>query len=304
MDKDKKAVLVPLIFFKRYHRGLDIRELRRYSWQTELSEKRIKEITASISRLNYRTDKVWLDKKESDLLEQDKWVVVFWRKVKKWRWIFSNVPFLSRVFVSNTLAFGVVNKESDIDLFLIGKPKRLWTMRAFLLLELNLFELRVRSKKRRARFSPEFFVSEAALNLSPLLLDNDYYFSFWLSDLVSVWPDNNNGKLWAYNNWNKSNLPIAWRSPKQKSFVPIKASAFVRFVERILSGRMGDKLEQWLKIKQIQIILHTNERLGVNPSIIMTDEVIKLHFNDRRMKINTEIEQALKEFEEVKVGVW
>lgn len=304
MDKNKKAVLVPIIFFKRYRWGLSIRELRRYLWQTELSEHQIEEIVEAIPELSYKVDRVWLGSEGQDLLKRSKLVATFWRKVKRWRWVFSNVPFLSQAFVSNTLAFGVINNDSDIDLFLVGKSKRLWTMRAFLLTWFNLFRLRVQNTNRRAKFSPEFFVSEAALNLQSLLFDNDYYFAFWLADLVLIWPDDNSRKFWAANNWNKLNLPIAWRSPRQKPFVSLKDSVFKRLVEKILAGKIGDRLECWLKLRQERIIMRTNERLGINPSIIMSEDIIKLHFNDRRMQINAEIEQMLMEFEEAKVKAW
>ncbi|MBU1083381.1 hypothetical protein KKE14_03020 [Patescibacteria group bacterium] len=303
MDNNKKAVLVPIIFFKHYDWALSIRELRRYLWQAELSESQIEKVIESVPRLNYQAGRVWLGK-DGSLLERTKLAQEFWCKVKRWRWIFSNVPFLSQVFVSNTLAFGAINNSSDIDLFLIGKSKRLWTMRAFLLVWFNLFNLRVQSTNRRAKFSPEFFVSETAIDLQPLLIDNDYYFSFWLADLVSIWSDNVVGKFWTDNNWNKHNLPIAWRSPNQQPLVPIKSSFFKMLCERVLVGKIGDKLEGWLKRTQEKIILRTNERLGVNPSIIMSDDIIKLHFNDRRAQIKEEIERMLHEFEEVKTKVW
>jgi hypothetical protein len=298
MNSDKKAVLVPIIFFRRYQQALSIRELRRYLWQTELSEYQIEEIVKVISRLKLKEGQVWLDDDAQDSLERTKLIKTFWHKVKRWRWVFSNVPFLLQAFVSNTLAFGTVNSDSDIDLFLVGKSKRLWTMRAFLLTWFNLFGLRVRNTNRQAKFSPEFFVSEAALNLQPLLFDHDYYFAFWLADLVPIWPDNVNGGIWIANSWNKQNLPIAWRSPKRQSLVPLKSSVFKWLCEKVLAGRIGDKLENWLKRKQERVIMRTNERLGINPSIIMNSDVIKLHFNDRRMQINSEIEQTLKEFEE------
>ena len=301
MDKNKKSVLVPIIFFKHYNWPLSIRELRRYLWQMELSEGEIEAIVKTLPKLNYQEGKIWLGNLDPKLPERIKLIKVFWQKVKKWRWIFSNVPFLSRAFVSNTLAFGTIDQNSDIDLFLVGKPGRLWTTRAFLLTWFNLFGLRVRSANRQAKFSPEFFISETVTNLQPLLFNDDYYFAFWLADLISIWPDNTQGKFWVANNWNKSNLPIAWRSPKRQPVVPLRGSAFKWLLEKILEGRFGDQLENWLKLRQEKIIMRTNERLGINPSIVMSSDMIKLHFNDRRVSISEEIEQVLAEFGEVKV---
>lgn len=294
MDKDNKSVLVPIIFFSYYNWPLTLKEIRRYLWQGELALDRIEDIIKSFP-LTYREGKVWLGDFADQRDSREKLVQQFWHKVSQWRWIFANVPFLSQVFVSNTLAFGAINNESDIDLFLIGKTNRLWTMRAGLLMWFNLFNLRVRSPQRRAKFSPEFFISDSALNLQSFTLDNDYYFNFWLADLISIWPNDNSGEFRSANNWCKDNLPIAWRSPKHKTFLPLKNSIFKLSLEKLLAGRWGDGLERKLKFRQQQIIQHSHQRLGVNPSVVINDNVIKLHFNDRRQQIKEMIEQTLNQ---------
>lgn len=295
MDKKKKSVLVPIIFFNFFNFPLTLKELRRYLWRCELSLEEIQQIIKQLPGVQIREDLIYYDNHKLDRDLKEKIAGKFWGRVACRRWIFSNVPFIKQVFVSNTLAYNNVHHNSDIDIFIVGQKGRLWTARAFLLLEFNLFGWRVRSINRYGKFSPEFFVSEAALNLRKVVLDNDYYLSFWLADLVSIWPDSESTLLKRANYWFKEDLPIAWRSPKIKPFTTLKPSYFRLLMERFLSGKWGDILEEKLHSIQSRIIQHNLKRLGVNPEVVVNKDIIKLHFNDRRAEVRDVIEKRIYE---------
>lgn len=298
MDKSKKSVLVPIFFFSFFKFPITIKELRKYLWRHELTEDEIRGIIKQFPQINVQEDIVWYgdfgNKRKVNKEISDK----FWMKIKRWRWIFANVPFLSQAFITSTLAYDNVNQNSDIDLFLIGKQGRLWTVRAFLLFWFNLFGLRVRSKDRSAKFSPELFISDKNLDIhySALDQDNDYPLSFWLVDVISVWPNNSTNVFKQANYWLKEQLPIAYRSSKEKNLSEIKPSWFTVSLEKILSGKFGDQLEQKLYHRQAEIIKRNIKRLGVNPIVIINADMIKLHFNDGRTKVIDYIERHLNEF--------
>ena len=67
----------------------------------------------------------------------DKIELKLWNKVNRWLFLIRMVPFLKLVCVSNNMSFGVVDGQSDIDLFVVAKKGRLYTARFFL----NLFLL-------------------------------------------------------------------------------------------------------------------------------------------------------------------
>jgi len=295
MDKKVKSVLVPIIFFNFFNFPLTPKELRRYLWQYELSLEEIQEIVKQLPGVQIKGDLIYYDNLKIDRNLREKIADKFWGRVAWRRWIFSNVPFIKQVFVSNTLAYNNVHRNSDIDIFIVGQNGRLWTARAFLLVWLNLFNWRVRSINKYGKFSPEFFVSETALDLRKVALDKDYYLSFWLADLVSIWPSSESLLLKKANYWLKENLPIAWRSPKIKPFVTLNPSYFRLLVERFLSGKWGNILEEKLRSMQSKIIQHNLKRLGVNPEVIIDKDIIKLHFNDRRAEVRDVIKKKLYE---------
>ncbi|OGB74293.1 hypothetical protein A2V68_00840 [candidate division Kazan bacterium RBG_13_50_9] len=295
MDKAQKAVLVPIIFFSFFQFPLNLKELRRYLWQYELTPLEIEEVLKRLPQAQRADGLVWWGRFTHDRGLREKLAREFWAKVARRRWIFANVPFLDQAFVSNTLAYDNVHFGSDIDLFLIGKHRRLWTMRAWLVFWLNLFGWRVRGMDRHGRFSPEFFISDYELDIKAIALDRDYYFSYWMADLVPIWPAGEDELFHRHNRWAQKDLPIAWRSPKIRPLVWLKPSYFRRLAEKLLSGRFGEWLEQLLYRLQAKVIDRNLERMGVNPEVITNENIIKLHFNDRRAQVRDAIERDIRE---------
>ncbi|MFH0912280.1 MAG: hypothetical protein V1807_01325 [Patescibacteria group bacterium] len=289
----KKSILVPLIFFGWFRFPLSLRELRRYLWRRDLTEE---ELISSLKEIpQIRSESGWLswrgmtgDRFTSAVLAHQ-----LWSQVKKWRGLFSYIPFIKQVYVSNTLAYDNAHSNSDIDLLIITAAGRTWTARLFLLLILNLLKLRVRSLKRFAKFSPEFFISEKSLSIHNLAIEHDYYLSYWLADLVPIWPDGEHRQFRADNSWFNQDLPLAWRSPKLKVYRYLRPSLWRRIIEKILVYQIGNQLETWAYYKQRRIIEENVKRLGVNPSVVTTRDIIKLHFNDRRSLVRDAVEQTI-----------
>jgi hypothetical protein len=290
----KKAVLVPITFFSWFNFPLTLKELRRYIWQRELAEDEIKAAIRDLPGTSLVGEIVWRGGLSvGERLERTALAGQLWDKVDHWRWLFSYIPFISQVYVTNTLAYDNASAGSDIDLLVIAQPGRLWVSRACLLVAMNLFKLRVRSAKRWAKFSPEFFLTTRALNISELAIDRDYYLSYWLADLVSIWPDGEHRSFRQANQWLKSDLPATWPTPKIKRWRYLKPALLRQLTEKTLSGSWGDTLEEWAYTKQRRIIDKNIRRLGVNPSVLYNRDIIKLHFNDRRAQVRDAIEQAL-----------
>lgn len=295
MDELKKSALVSIIFFSWFKFPLKLKELRRYLWGQELSEEELKKLLKLLPGIRWENDLVWYGEVKGDRTNQEQLARRFWQKVRRWRWLFANVPFLREVYVTNTLAYDNVRQGSDIDLLLVGRSGRLWTCRAFLLLFMSWLRLRVTGVNRHAKFSPEFWLGDTVLELRPFALERDYYLSFWLADVVQVWPGGEPKALWRANPWLKDDLPIAWRSPRRISWPVGRASYGCQWVERLLGGSWGNALEKKFKEVQQKIITRNLKRLGVNPSVVTEDNVIKLHFNDRRAEVKEAIEKGLSE---------
>ena len=289
----KKAVLTPITFFSWFKFPLTLPELRRYVWRQYLTEAEVAAAVQVLPGVRQADGLVWVGDwtPQRDLREQ--LAQKIWDKVEKWRWLFSYIPFVRQVYVTNTAAYNNVSENSDIDLLIIGQAKRLWTMRAVLLVIFNLLNLRVRSIDRFAKFSPEFYLSDKVLNTMPIAIERDYYLSYWLADLVPIWPDGEHRQFRQANQWFSQDLPLAWHRPHLRKYRYLFPSWLRRLAEKILSGRWGDRLEDWVYTKQRRIIELNLRRLSVHPEVVANRDIIKLHFNDRRAQVRDAIEQAL-----------
>src|SRR3989338_10492249 len=112
-----------------------------------------------------------------------------WLKVGRYVPFLRIVPFLKLVAVCNNLAFGKVKEKSDIDLFIIAKSGRLFTVRILVTGILHCLGVRRHGKKIAGRFCLSFFVDDKNLNLEPIAIDKDVYLAYWIKNIRPVLDD-------------------------------------------------------------------------------------------------------------------
>ena len=180
----------------------------------------------------------------------DKIELKLWNKVNRWLFLIRMVPFLKLVCVSNNMSFGVVDGQSDIDLFVVAKKGRLYTARFFLNLFLKIFGLRVSRGKTFGRFCLSFMVDEDNVDLADFRIDDDVYLYFWAKRL----------------------LPILDRGGLSRGFAGL------------LEGVFGG-LEDFLRKRQISHVINKLKIDNDKTRIVFDDGVFKVHLNDMRENI-------------------
>lgn len=194
-----------------------------------------------------------------------------WKKVERWRWIFSLTPFLKQVYVCNTLGMTQARPGSDIDLFIITKRNRLFLVRTWLLILTQLFGLRRHGKQVEGRFCLSFFVDEDHMDLSELLLrPYDIYFAYWLLLLKPVRrfsPSLLGANEWMERYFSGTNLNSEkYESTGSRSFF----SSFLDSIESILAG--------W----QLRRARAKFEILGSPQGVVLEKYCLKFHDQDMR----------------------
>ena len=145
--------------------------------------------------------------------------------------------------------------DSDIDLFIETAPGMLWTGRVMTTLFFSLLGVRRHGKYVKGRFCLSFFAVENA-DLGKVAVENDAYLYEWARRLIPV-----DGKGFPENP--KSPPPLA------------------RIVERALKAAFLPKT------------LREYERLGKPWGIVISDEFLKFHPEDRRLEIREEVRKKL-----------
>ena len=84
--------------------------------------------------------------------------------------IFRYIPFVETVFLANSLSFNACKENSDIDLFIITKPKHLRTARLLTSLVMAIIGIKRNSKTSAKKFCLSFFITSDLKSLQSHLV--------------------------------------------------------------------------------------------------------------------------------------
>ncbi|QQR54976.1 hypothetical protein IPG41_00125 [Candidatus Peregrinibacteria bacterium] len=206
-------------------------------------------------------------------------------KVARWRWLFQLCPFVRLVAVCNSVTMGDTRKNSDIDLFVVAEPGRLFTARLALTLLTSLFGLRRHGQKIRERFCLSFYVTEEALDLSPLLLKPyDIYLGFWAQSLQPVAGDYSVYEDFIALNWPW--LSTYFAAPVRRKRYFRASRGWVKLAHRLLEWLLdSDKVERWCREKQWGRALAKFHELEDKRGTVISDSMLKFHDKDARLEV-------------------
>jgi hypothetical protein len=156
-----------------------------------------------------------------------------WKKAMRFSKLISRFPFVKGVYISGSLSKGYMDKEADIDYFIVTKPGRLWLSRSLLIIFKKIFLL-----NSRKYFCLNYFVDEDNLRIP----DKNF---FTATELVFLVPTCNYDlylELMNRNSWVKKYYP---NFPLREStlVIPLKRSFFKNMCESVFKGTLGEKLD-------------------------------------------------------------
>ncbi|MBI4435337.1 hypothetical protein HY630_01565 [Candidatus Uhrbacteria bacterium] len=216
---------------------------------------------------------------------------------------FSLLPGVRSVAAGNTLAWWSTTKESDIDLYIVTRPGHIWSSRFWLVLPFFLLGRRpspvhpppsqggVRGGCRGVKvgldpFCFSFFSTTQQLNLEELCLPRDYYMAFWVRSLVPVFDrDGSLTTLQTENRWVARNLPNAQPRTGHHRHEPRRLPS--------LPIQWGLAEPIFRSIQRNRLPAHLREIANLDSRVVVTDNVLKFHDNDRREQYRDQFESLL-----------
>lgn len=318
-EKLKKSILQTLAYFDIFSYPLTSEEIYRWLWcynkNTDYTDlgidytdflmglERLKEV----SWFGYKNGYYFLSGREEIVDSRQRAVRLLENKmkiarrgVKKIRW----VPFVKVVFVCNTLASASATADSDIDVFIVIRNKRLWLARLLVTLTLSLFGLRRTKKSIKNKICLSFYVTEESLNLSPISIDEpDIYLAYWLDQLIPVYdPKDIRSKILQANKWARKYLPNAWQEYDLLRRWQAGEGEISKFIKNILEkmwgSGYGDLIEgQARDIQKAKMKRNTSSLQNENDNrVVISDQMLKFHENDRREFYRQMWEQRAEEY--------
>ncbi|OIO19257.1 MAG: hypothetical protein COY69_00155 [Candidatus Magasanikbacteria bacterium CG_4_10_14_0_8_um_filter_32_14] len=294
--KIQEAILKTLSYFDIFEYSLTSEELRRLLWfpdnvndedffvnlQILLDENKIA-CKYSFYFLKDKKDYVKSRQLKVKLVEQK--MSIAKRAIDKLR----KVPFLRAVFVCNTVALGVPNNNSDIDVFIVTRKNYIWLVRFFSTIILKFFRLRTSRSNHKDRVCLSFYATDNNLNLERLKIKNktDIYLVYWLLQLIPIYdPENLYISILNANRWLDEYVNV-----KKHSFFLVDYLRVKNFKNDL---KIKNKLENFFAekdylinfLKKIQIPkIRKNYGLYADRAdtrVVISDDFLKFHENDRR----------------------
>ncbi len=246
LSNNAQCVLHTLMYFDVFRHPLTLDELHKYcQWQNcSLSDTAtaIEELQ-SLNVICNRDGFYYIcgSEKHIDLRrERNIRALTYSKKAEKWSRFISGFPFVRTVCISGSLSKGTMDKDGDIDYFIITEPNRLWVARTFLIMFKKLFLLN--SKKY---FCVNYFIDTAHLAIQDrnLFTATEIVFAKPMRDVESF------QQFLSENKWAKIFYPNA--DLHSANIPETKTGWLKRFAEKILKGNFGE----WLDDKFFRITL-------------------------------------------------
>ena len=205
-----------------------------------------------------------------------------YQKVERVIKLLGRLPWIDGIAVCNSLSWHHTNGESDIDLFIVAKPGRVWSARMLSTLPIML----LRQRPGEAKLDPmclSFFSTESAFDFAKLKIGSaDPYLAYWCQSLVPVvsrgaWQ----ARFQLANAWLREVLPNAapvLRASRFRSNAPLRWP-WLPVSERLLKQFQIEKLPP-----AIRKLMNKDTRVVVN------DQMLKFHEQDSRDLIRYTLE--------------
>ncbi len=189
-------------------------------------------------------------------------------------WFLWKLPSVLLVALCNSRAMGESTENSDIDLFIITKSGKIWTVRFLSTLLTNLLGVRRQNthglikwtpeyiKKTKDKFCLSFFITEDGMNLDIIRIENDIYLNKWIESL----------------------LPLVNKDKTLEKF--LKANSIEKFSKKEKKQKFPYfaflRIEKIIKRLWLPKTVKTYERLWKPWWVVISETMLKFHDNDQR----------------------
>jgi hypothetical protein len=209
-----------------------------------------------------------------------------WNRTKLYGQYMRAVPFVRMIAVCNNLSYDNPSDQSDIDLFIVIKPGRMWLTRFIITLILQFYGVRRYGNKVAGRFCLSFFVTTDKLNMEKLQIKpKDPYLAYWTKFLSPIYGEDVYEEFKKQNEvWIEEGYGLKFSENSKKHMYVSEKSGVKKFFEWLFGGLIGNLIEGLLKKSFKKRTLHKMKKLGPEASVIVSDDMLKFHNHDKRME--------------------
>jgi len=291
----KSAVRATLAWFAYFDRPLKKEEIQKYLFRHQIT-----------GELNLLSDPALIQENEYFTLAEDKQIIQkfqankilrekYFKRAHLAARLLAHLPFVRLVTLINSLAMGDTEESSDIDLFIITAPKRLYLVRTLAIILLILIGLKKTRRKIQGKICLGFYLAEDNLDFAQKKMPCDeIYFSFWLATMAPL-----AGDFKVYEKFLTANKKLLQEN--LPNFIPAQIKLLQFFYwqkigEYFLKGKFGDLTEKFLAKIHIKHTWKLPENHWSSSTTMADEKILKLHAVDRTKKYRLEWEKKINNF--------
>ncbi len=284
----KQAVIATLAYFDLFGVPLTRSEISEYLFFADPDDKKIDMYLKESPLINFMDGYYALQRYPvffQNFSEKRIRSKQYWKKVKRYQWLFSICPFIDFIGVCNSLPIRDIHDESDIDLFVVAKKGHLFTARLFLTLLTSIFFIRRHGEKVNKRFCLSFYVTDEEYNFEKLSRKPyDIYLAYWIKTLEPV-----SGNYTSYLKFIEANQE--WLKPYFKNLIPRKRyyrtakPAQEKWKTRLENWFGSKNWEQRFKKWQLERAQNKQKQLEDQSGTIISNNILKFHDQDIRDQV-------------------
>ncbi len=207
-----------------------------------------------------------------------------WNRTRQYCQYIVHVPFVKMIAVCNNLAYDNPSEVSDIDLFIVIEKGRMWTARLIVSLILQFYGVRRHGNKIIGRFCLSFFATPEVMDMEKLeQKPSDPYLAYWTKLLMPIYGKKTYTQFMEMNEgWLKKKYGLSFEDIKEKKLSFRGKSWIKKFWEWLFKGKRGDLIEKIIKNILEKRSQRKAKELGPEANIVISDNMLKFHNNDRR----------------------
>ncbi len=214
------------------------------------------------------------------------------KKALRFARVIGFLPWIEAVYACNSLGFFHAKPESDIDLFIVTRPGRIWTSRFFAVLIAELIGFRPKDNRAKDGLCLSFFVTSQTRMRTVALGDNDTHYFYWMTKFLplSVYAHAHE-RFWDVNQSVYALFPqMDMMRPAITYHRGLNSS-----VARVSHVRwFGNFIERAVRALQLRIMpAYLKDAVGKGTGVVINDEFLKFHDHDRREQFRQQYEQKL-----------
>lgn len=212
------------------------------------------------------------------------------RAAKLFKWL----PSVKLVAVANLIGHHNLRNESDVDIFIVSSPNRLWLTRLFCTGLMKITKQRPTKECKRNKMCLSFYAASDGLAMEDLRFKpSDPYFDHWFLGLYPVY---DNDKYLSY---------LRFKNPWLKNTFPNSILLKDNFSGNIFSNNLLDRIlyygANWLNVvsKKIQLIILPKilkELANKNTGVVLNDQILRFYLTDKRQDFLDKYNKRLQEF--------